>query len=158
METQNETTGQCPVAPDAANPPMQFTTYLHFKDSCSEAFDFYARVFGGTIEMKMSFGESPAADQIGPDAANLIMHAQLRVGNALLMGSDSPPQCPGNAPMGGFSVAVFPAMGSEGDRWFDQLSDGGEVRLPMQQTFWSPRFGMCVDKFGVAWILNCQAA
>ena len=135
---------------------MQFHTYLTFSGNCRAAFTHYAQALGGRIEMMQTYGESPMADQTPPDLRDKIMHTSLKVGDALLMGSDAPPQY--QERMGGFSVSISVQDPNEAERVFNALARGGNVRMPLQETFWAQRFGMLVDQFGVPWMVNCEAA
>ena len=134
---------------------MQITPYLTFNGNCAEAFRFYAESLGGTIEMMMSHGESPIAAQVPKEWHSAIMHARLKVGDAVLMASDAPPE-QGQTPEG-FSVSLGVDTPAEAERIFEALAEGGTVRMPLQQTFWAARFGMVVDRFGIPWMVNCEA-
>jgi len=128
--------------------------YLHFDGTCEEAFRFYARILGGEIVAMMPHEGTPAADHVPPEWKGKIIHARLKAGSQELMGSDAPPGM--FRPMQGFSVSLHPETGVEGKRIFDALSEGGTVHMPFQPTFWSTQgFGMCVDRFGVPWMVNC---
>jgi len=133
---------------------MQINAYLNFNGRCAEAFRFYEKALGGRIETMMTFGESPMAAQAPENWQKAIMHARLVVGDAVLMGSDAPsdrfqqPQ--------GFSVSLQTKDVTEAERVFAALSEGAEVQMPLQQTFWAARFGMLVDRFGIPWMLNCE--
>jgi PhnB protein len=133
---------------------MEINPYLTFDGSCAAAFERYAEILGGTIEMMMTHGDSPMAEKAPKDWRDKIMHARLRAGNAVLMGSDSPPEHREAAQ--GFSVSLAIAEPAEAERVFKALSEGGTVRLPIQQTFWAVRFGMLVDRFGIPWMVNCE--
>jgi PhnB protein len=132
---------------------MQTSTYLHFRGECAEAFGFYAELFGGKIEFTATFAQAPDQSQVPPEAANKIMHAQLQLGSQKLLGCDAlgshyhPPQ--------GFSVMAAIDEPKEAERVFAALAQGGSVRMPVQETFWAHRFGMCVDRFGIPWMVNC---
>ena len=133
---------------------MQINPYLNFAGTCREAFTFYAQCMGGKIESIMTHGESPTAGQTPPGWEGTIMHAVLRVGDQLIMGSDAPPayfQKPQ-----GFSVSLVVGDVEEGKRIFDALAAGGAVRMAFEKTFWSPGFGMVTDRFGIPWIVNCR--
>lgn len=129
--------------------------YLNFNGNCKIAFEFYANVFGGKLDMQ-TFGDSPMADQAGPSWKDKIIHARLTIGNAVLMASDAPderferPQ--------GFSVSITIDSPAEADRIFAALAEGGGISMPIQETFWAERFGMCVDRFGIPWMVNCDKA
>jgi PhnB protein len=135
---------------------MQINSYLFFNGRCEEAFKFYAEVLGGEIEMMMTHEGTPAQDLVSPEWCGKIMHARMRIGDQLLMASDAPPErSPGR--MQGFSVNVGVSEPAEAERIFHALAEGGEVRMPIGQTFWALRFGMCVDRFGTPWMINCEA-
>lgn len=135
---------------------MQLSTHLTFNGQCEEALKFYQKCLGGTIQMMMTWGESPMADQVSAELRDKIIHAALRVGESTLSGGDGPPdqyQEPRS-----FAVAIQVKDPSEAERVFRELSEGGKVTMPIQQTFWSARFGMCTDRFGVPWMVNCEQA
>ncbi len=132
---------------------MQVNPYLHFHGNCEEAFQFYARVLGGTIAALHRFAGSPMESQTPPDWRNKVMHASLRLGAFTLLGSD-PPAPHFQAPQG-FSVCLEADTEAEADRMFAALAEGGKPTMPIQKTFWSRRFGMLVDRFGIPWIVNC---
>ena len=131
---------------------MQTVPYLTFGGTCREAFQFYASVLGGTPEI-MSHAESPMADQVPADWADRVMHAYLAADGAVLMGSDMPPgeSAGGNAVW----VSLHVASPHDADRVFAALAEGGTVSMPIAETFWSPRFGMLTDRFGISWMVNC---
>ena len=129
-------------------------SYLSFNGKCESAFKFYEKALGGRMIMMMRYGESPAAAQTSPDSRDKIMHARLAVGDALLMGSDAPPQM--YEPMQGVSVSLGVEEPGEADRVFAALAENGTVRMPIQETFWALRFGMLTDQFGTAWMINCE--
>jgi PhnB protein len=134
---------------------MQVATYLAFNGECRAAFQMYERVLGGKMLFMMTNGESPMADKTPPEMKNRIMHATLQIpGGSLLQGADHPE---GRAVKpSGFSVAVTVKDKSEAERIFKALSDGAQVQMPMQQTFWSPAFGMLIDKYQVPWMVNTE--
>ncbi|HEY2347144.1 MAG TPA: VOC family protein [Xanthomonadaceae bacterium] len=133
---------------------MKLITYLTFDGCCAEAFRFYEQALGGTILMMSTFADSPMAAQMPPEAQGRVIHARLQVGDQLLMGSDCPPG--ESLKPDGFSVSVQTESVEEADRFFHALAEGSTVRMPIQQTFWSPRFGMLVDRFGIPWMVNCE--
>jgi PhnB protein len=133
---------------------MDINPYLSFHGKCEEAFNFYAKVLNGKILFKMTYGESPMADQTAPEAKNNIMHATLQAGDAQIMGADAPPQY--YSKPAGFTVSIGLNDVAEGERIFKALSEGGEVKMPYQKTFWSPGFGMCIDKYDIPWMVNVQ--
>jgi PhnB protein len=132
----------------------QLSAYLVFNGRCKEAFEFYEKALGGKIEATMTFGDSPMADQAPPDWGNKIMHARMMVGNSVLMGSDAPPDRYQEPK--GFSLSVGTKDPAEAERIYTELVAGGKVQMPLQQTFWAAKFGMLVDRFGIAWMINCE--
>lgn len=132
---------------------MQINPYLSFNGNCREAFKFYEGVFGAKTSMSMTWGESPMCDQMPKEMSDHIMHTTLNIGNAALMGADAPaehyekPQ--------GMHIALHYEDTAEGERIFNALSEGGTVQMPFQKTFWADGFGMCADKFGIPWMVNC---
>jgi PhnB protein len=136
---------------------MQLSTYLIFDGNCREAFEFYQRCFDAQLEAVSTYGEMPASEgmEIPEDARDLVMHARLRIGDQWLMASDNAPFCP--APyerIKGTSIAVGVGSIEEAEKLFNALADNGTVQMPLEETFWAHRFGMLVDKFGVAWMIN----
>lgn len=136
---------------------MKLNPYLLFNGQCEEAFKFYQKCLGGEIEAITTFGDSPMAKHMPADWQGKVMHAALKLGDGMiLMGSDPPPdryQVPQ-----GFSVSLSVKEPVETERIFQELAEGGTVTMPIQKTFWSVRFGMLVDRFGIPWILNCEQA
>jgi PhnB protein len=132
---------------------MDFIPYLGFSGNCREAFEFYAGLFGGTIEAMVTHADMPQADQEAYEAkSDKIMHGSLRVGDGLLYGGDAPDnyyQTPA-----GFMVTVNIPEAAEGERIFNALAEGGQVQMPYGETFWAERFGMVIDRFGTPWAIN----
>jgi PhnB protein len=134
---------------------MQVTTYLGFGGDCRAAFEFYERALGGKITMMMTNGESPMADKTPPEMKDRIMHVTLQIpGGGVLQGADHPEGK--TVKPSGFSVCAGVKDKGEAERIFKALSDGAQVQMPMQQTFWSPAFGMLIDKFQVPWMVNTE--
>ena len=131
-------------------------TYLHFQGNCEEAFKAYEKILGGKIGMTSRFSEAPPAMNSDPAFADKIMHIRMSVGAFTLMGSDAPASRY-NKPQG-FSVCISTDEPAEADRIFAALSQGGRVDMPIQETFWAQRFGMCADRFGIPWMVNCEKA
>lgn len=134
---------------------MQLNPYLNFNGQCAEAFKFYEQVLGASNTFSMTWGEMPGADQVPAETHKLIMHSTLNIGDGLLMGADSPPGR--YEPPKGMNVSIHVKSVAEGERIFNALSENGNVTMPFQKTFWSPGFGMCVDRFGIPWMVNCEA-
>ncbi len=132
---------------------MELTPYLYFDGQCEEAFRLYERVLGGKIEAMITHAGTPAEANVPDDWKQKIVHARLAVGRSVLMGSDSPPAF--SEPRSGFSVSIGVDDPAEAERIFKELSAGGEVRMPLEQTFFARRFAMFVDRFGTKWMVNC---
>jgi PhnB protein len=128
-------------------------TYLTFNGNCAEAMRFYERTLKGKMEMMLTFAEAPDADQYPPGVGKQIMHASLVIDGHRLMASDSMPGQP-HAGMHGFSLSLGYDTAAEAKKTFDALSAGGQVSMPMQETFWAETFGMLVDRFGTPWMLS----
>jgi PhnB protein len=136
---------------------MQLINYLNFSGNCEEAFKFYADALGGKITSIMTLGQSPMGDKVPAEMKHKIMHATLEVpGGAVLMGADHPQGK--KVQPAGFCVSVQVKDTAEAERIFKELSEGGKVQMQFQETFWSPGFGMCIDKFEVPWMINCAPA
>ncbi len=133
---------------------LRFAAYLGFHRQCEEAFRFYQRVIGGEITHMVKNGESPYADHFPPDFREAVMHARLVVGDAVLMGGDAPPGSTDK--VSGFSVNLWLDDVAEAERIFAALSEGGDVQMPMAESFWAVRFGMCTDRFGIPWMVNVE--
>ncbi len=130
---------------------MAMTAHLSYSGHCREAFKFYAQLFGGDLRM-LAYGDTPMAKQVPTEWSEKIVHATLSFDGSELAGSDVPsdhyrrPQ--------GFSVLVDVEGVEEARRIFTALAEGGSVALPMQETFWSPAFGVLTDRFGIPWEIN----
>ena len=135
---------------------MQINAYLNYDGQCREAFQLYERVLGGQITMIHTFGESPMADQTPPELKDWVMHVRLEVGDQVLMGSDAPP--PHFDKPQGISISIGTRDPDEAERIFNGLSEGGQVTMPLQKTFWAERFAMFTDRFGIPWMVNCETA
>ena len=133
---------------------MQLNPYLFFTGNCKEAFSFYEKVLGGKILAMMTHKETPAAEHTKPEWQDKIIHARMTFGDQMLMASDAPPEH--HRPMQGFSVSLTVPEPAEADRIFKAFSEGGQVTMPIQETFWAHRFGMLVDRFGTPWMINCE--
>lgn len=131
---------------------MKLNPHLDFGGDCAAAFAFYQSCLGGRIETMLTYGGSPIAGNVPEEKHSLIMHARLQVGDALITGADTldAPQRPQ-----GFRVALNFEDTGEARRIFDALSDGGEVRMPFSETFFSDGFGLVTDRFGTPWMIHC---
>jgi len=135
---------------------MQINPYITFNGQCQAAFKFYAQVLGGKITFQMTWGEMPGPDQFPKEMHQLIMHTTLTVGEQTLMGADAPPDRY-HSPKG-MNVSIHVKEKAEAERIFNALAEGGNVTMPFSQTFWSPGFGMCADRFGIPWMVNTEGA
>jgi PhnB protein len=134
---------------------LKLNPYLTFDGNCEAAFNYYADVLRGQIVAKFTFAETPAAEHVPAEVRDRIMHARLVIGDQVLMGSDGAPQCPYEA-VKGMSVSLNVDSVTEAERIWKALSKNGTEMMPLQQTFWAERYGMCVDQFGVPWMVNCE--
>ena len=128
--------------------------YLFFNGRCEEAVEFYRAAISAEVLMLMRFDEAPDPPPPGMVPAGWekkVMHSALRVGDAIFMASDG---CGDGSAFAGFSISLTLANAAEVDRAFAALAEGGEVQMPLGETFWSPRFGMLKDRFGVAWMVQ----
>jgi PhnB protein len=127
-------------------------TYLFFDGRCEEALEFYKKVLGAEIGMMMRFKENPEGEKhVAPGTGDKIMHAFFTVGGTGIMASDG--YAKGNPKFEGFSLSITAKDIPEADRIFATLADGGKVTQPLIETFFSPRFGMVHDRFGVSWMV-----
>jgi PhnB protein len=135
---------------------MKLNPCLTFNGQCEAAFKFYQQCLGGNIQTMMTWGESPMSDKVPSEWRDRIIHATLIVGETELMGSDAPPDR--YEEPRGFSVTIQINDPADAETIFQALAENGTVRMPIQQTFWSPRFGMLTDQFGIPWMINCAGA
>jgi PhnB protein len=136
---------------------MAIEPYLNFDGRCEEAIEFYKKALGAEVTMLMRFNENPdpqAPGMMAPGSENKIMHASMRIGGSNIMASDG--YCKGQSNFGGITLSLSVADEAAADRAFNALSNGGAVHMPLTKTFFSPRFGMLADKFGVPWMVIAQ--
>jgi PhnB protein len=134
---------------------MKVSVHLSFNGTCDEAFATYTRILNGTLVYSMRYRDSPQASQVPPDWQEKVYHATIEVGGITILGGDH--LLPKEQPQG-FSLVVHPATPDDARRVFDALAEGGVVQMPLDETFWSAAFGVLVDRFGVPWTINCEAA
>jgi PhnB protein len=133
---------------------MRVQPYLYFEGRCEEAIELYRKVFGAEVTMLMRYKDSPEPQQPGmvpPGSENKVMHSSFTIGETTLMASDG--RCSGKLDFKGVSLTVPVSSDSEAERLFAALSDGGQVQMPLTKTFFSSRFGMIADRFGVSWMI-----
>jgi PhnB protein len=133
---------------------MLIQPYLHFDGRCEEAVTFYTQAVGAKTEMLMRYKESPEPPPPGMSFAgkeNWVMHASFRVGDSVVMASDD---CTGkHSGFAGFQLSLTVADAAEAEQRFTALAQGGQVKMPLTKTFYSPSFGMLTDRFGVSWMV-----
>jgi PhnB protein len=130
---------------------MHVQPYLFFDGRCEEALEFYKSALGAEVEMLMRFKDNPEPSANPAGSANKVMHTSFRIGGTSVMASDG--RCQGQPRFAGFSLSLTAADEAEAERLFGALADGGEVQIPLATTFFSPRFGMVADRFGVPWMV-----
>lgn len=133
---------------------MHVQPYLFFDGRCEEAAEFYRTTLGAEVAMRMRFKDGPQPHppgMISPGAEDKIMHMQLRIGDTTVMASDG--RCLGKPEFQGFALSLNAADDAEAERLFAALGEGGQVQMPMSKTFFSSRFGMVADQFGVSWMV-----
>jgi PhnB protein len=130
---------------------MQVQPYLFFDGRCEQAIEFYKKTVGAEVGMLMRWKDSPDKAMATPSNADKVMHASLKIGESRVMASDG--RNTGNPKFEGFALSLNAKNEAEADRLFNALSAGGKVTMPMSKTFFSPRFGMCADKFGMQWMI-----
>jgi PhnB protein len=133
---------------------MRINPYLVFSGECEAAFKFYEKCLGGKIQAMFTHGEMRAAQHVPPEWQKKVMHIHLTIGDESLMGSDAPPDRY-KKPQG-FSVSIQIKEPAEAERVFHALAENGTITMPILQTFWSVRFGMLTDRFGIPWMVNCK--
>jgi PhnB protein len=137
---------------------VQIQPYLFFDGRCEEAVEFYRSTLGAEVTMLLRFKDSPDPHQhttVPPDAGDKVMHTSFRIGDTTVMASDG--RCLGRPSFQGFSLSLTVPNAADAERLFATLSDGGQVQMPLAQTFFSPRFGMVADRFGVSWMIVVPA-
>lgn len=133
---------------------MQLNPYLLFDGNCAEAFKFYEQTLGGKIENVINFNGTPAAEHAPPEWGDKVLHASMKVGDVTLMASDAPPGQ--YAKPTGISVSISLKDRDKGEQIFNALAEGGTTTMPFSKTFWASGFGMCTDRFGIPWMVNCE--
>ena len=127
---------------------------LVFNGECAAAFTLYQQCLGGSVTFRLTWGDSPMADQAPDDWHDKILHATLTVGGTAFSGGDVLPGVYKHPQ--GFQVQLNLDDAAAAERIYTQLADGGVVTVPLQQTFWALRFGAVVDRFGIPWAINCE--
>jgi PhnB protein len=132
---------------------MDVQPYLFFDGRCEEAIEFYQTALGAEVKVLLRFKDNPAPQpgMTPPGAENKVMHANFRIGDTDVLASDG--RCLGQPKFQGFSLSLWAKTEAEADQKFAALAQGGQVQMPLGKTFFSPRFGMVADKFGIGWMV-----
>ena len=133
---------------------MLVQPYLFFGGRCEEALEFYRKAIGAEVQMLTRFKESPEPQKLPECFNDKVMHVAFRIGKTTLMASDG--QCDGTQNFDGFSLSITVPDVAEAERVFAALGKGGLVITPLEKTFWSPKFGMLQDRFGVGWMVSVE--
>ena len=136
-----------------SSPNIVVQPYLSFGGRCEEALEFYTRAIGAEVQMLMRFKENPEPQPGTPECFHeKVMHARFQIGASTLMASDG--MCDGKANFDGFSLSITVTDEAEAERVFAALGEGGLVTMPLEKTFWAPKFGMLQDRFGIGWMVS----
>ena len=140
-----------------STPTPVVQAYLNFDGRCEEAIEFYRTALGAEVDMLMRVKDNPEPDASGCGGGpkppeDKIMHCSFRIGGSTVMASDC--YCSGKPEFKGFSLSITVNNEADAERIFKALSDGGQVQMPLEKTFWSPKFGVVSDRFGVNWMVN----
>jgi PhnB protein len=132
---------------------MDVQPYLFFDGRCEEAIEFYKKALGAEVKALLRFRDNPEPQpgMTPPGTENKVMHANFRIGDTDVLASDG--RCLGQPKFQGFSLSLWTKTEAEADKKFAALADGGQVQMPLGKTFFSPRFGMVADKFGIGWMV-----
>ena len=128
--------------------------YLFFNGRCEEALEVYRSSVGAKVDMLSRFKDAPESGMAQPGMENKVMHASFRIGETILMASDG--RCDGNPRFEGFSLSIDVPDEKTAETVFKALAEGGKVTMPLEKTFWAPKFGMLEDRFGVGWMVSVQ--
>jgi PhnB protein len=141
---------------NTVRPDFSINPYLFFGGRCEEAIEFYRKALGAKVGFLMRFKEGPDQSMTPPGCGDKVLHARLDVGKTVVFVSDG--QCEGKTDFQGFSLSINAPTEADADRIFAALAEGGKVEMPLSKTFFSPRFGMLEDRFGVAWMVIVERA
>jgi PhnB protein len=130
---------------------VKLFTYLNYGGNCRDAFEFYAQHLGGKITMLTTHGEQPDANNVPPEWRNAVLHARIELGETTVMGADIPPDR--FQPMRSAYLSLLVDSAADAERIYALLTDGGQIFMPMAETFFAHRFAMLRDRFGTSWML-----
>jgi PhnB protein len=133
---------------------MELSPYLFFSGTCEEALKFYEENIGAKIEAVMKHAGSPMEEHVPAEWRDKVMHAKFKVGDVTVMAADTPPDH--YAKPQGFALSLSSKDAAEGEAVFNKLAAGGSVQMPFGPTFWAKGFGMCTDRYGIGWMINCE--
>jgi PhnB protein len=135
---------------------MKLYTYLNYGGNCRHAFEFYAEHLGGRITFLTTHGEQPDTSNVAPDWRDAVLHARIEIGGTVVLGADIPPDR--FQPMRSAYLTLLTDSDEEAERIYALLSDGGQIFMPMEETFFARRFAMLRDRFGTSWMLLHERA
>ena len=124
---------------------------MNFDGRCNEALEFYKKAIGAKVGMLLRFKEAPDRSMISPGSEEKVMHSAVQVGDSTVLMSDG--RCTGKPNFQGIALTISAKTEPEADKLFNGLAEGGQVTMPLAKTFFSPKFGMVADKFGVGWMV-----
>jgi PhnB protein len=139
------------LSPTAKETFMHVQPYLNFDGRCDEALEFYKNAIGAKVGMLLRFKEAPDKSMISPGSEEKVMHSAVQVGDSTVLMSDG--HCTGKPNFNGIALTISAKTEAEADKLFNGLAEGGLVTMPLAKTFFSPKFGMVADKFGVGWMV-----
>lgn len=128
---------------------MELNTYVNFAGTCQEAFRYYEKHLGGQIGMVMTHGQSPGPSRLGPEWKDAVLHGRISIGGTELMAAD----IPSAQPMRSAYLTLGLDSDAEAERIFSALAEGGQILMPMEETFFASRFGQVRDRFGINWMI-----
>lgn len=135
---------------------MKLYTYLNYGGTCRQAFEFYAKHLGGRITMLTTHAEQPQAERVPANWKDAVLHARIELGDTVLFGADIPPDI--FKPIRSAYLTLLLDSVADAERIYGLLSEGGEIFMPMEETFFARRFAQLRDRFGTSWMLLCEAA
>lgn len=135
---------------------MKVFTYLNYGGTCRQAFEFYAEHLGARITMLSTHGEQPDASRVPPEWKDAVLHARLDIGGTTILGADVPPER--FQPMRSAYLTLLVDSVGEAERTYALLSEGGQIFMSMEETFFAHRFAMLRDRFGTSWMLLHERA
>ena len=141
-------------SPHPVRTPVELTAYISFKGDCEDAFRFYEEALGAKPGLIFRYADSPMADVVPEGWDTKIMHGSVTIGAYRLEGADVPPER--YTEPKGFSLSLNVSTCEEAERVFEELANEGRIVYPIEKTFWSERFGMVIDRFGIPWMINCE--